>query len=205
MDTERRMILRTEAQTARDTLTESERTKWSRRICYRLIDLPIVRDAEVVFVYMHFRSEVQTGEFIDHCLRQGKVVAIPHTLSEEKRLLSVRITDRQLDTEPGYCGIPEPRPGLLRGADFVPEKIDVAIVPGSVFDRAGGRLGYGGGYYDRFLFREARRAFRIGLAYDMQIVDRVPVERHDQLMDLVVTESNIYDCRRNRHAQDGSL
>ncbi|MHB8809208.1 MAG: 5-formyltetrahydrofolate cyclo-ligase, partial [Desulfobulbaceae bacterium] len=66
----------------------------------------------------------------------------------------------------------------------------------------GGRLGYGGGYYDRFLALEAPQALRIALAFGLQVVEQVPVEPHDQLMDFVVTEANLYDCRRMRHGQD---
>jgi 5-formyltetrahydrofolate cyclo-ligase len=205
MDPEKRKILRTTTLTARDALTESEQFDRSIIICEKLFNLETVQNARTFFIYMHFRSEVRTNMFIDLCLRAGKIVTIPHTLPNEKKLLSVQITDPQQDVVPGYCSIPEPLPSLVRSAVFSPEKIDVAIIPGSVFDRTGGRLGYGGGYYDRFLSLGASRAVRIGLAYEMQMVDRVPLQQHDQLMDLVVTETNTYECRRNRNAQDGSL
>lgn len=190
----------------RDLLPQSEQQERSSRICTRLFRLEEVQRAGTVFIYMHFRSEVQTAEFINLCLLLGKTVTIPFTVPDEKRLMAVRITDPERDVEPGFHGIPEPVHGLrLKNGYFAPQGIDIAIVPGSVFDPGGGRLGYGGGYYDRFLEKEAAGALRIGAAYEMQLVENVPLERHDQLMDMVVTEENIYDCRRNRHAKDSCL
>jgi 5-formyltetrahydrofolate cyclo-ligase len=205
MSPKKRNILRRTILAGRDTLPEGEQSDRSSTICGKLFNLREVQNARTIFIYMHFRSEVLTAEFISLCLASGKTVTIPYTIPDEKRLISVQIHDLQRDVAPGYCGIPEPVPRLLQTARYNPDKIDVAIIPGSVFDRAGGRLGYGGGYYDRFLTREASRAFRIGLAYEIQLVGRVPVQQHDQLMDFVVTEDNIYDCRRNRHAQDSRL
>ena len=205
MSTVKREQLRTKALICRDTLTEIERFSRSEKICNRLLGLQQIKNARTLFIYMHFRSEVKTLELINKCLHAGKTVTIPHTLSKDKRLLAVRITDPEIDIAPGYCGIPEPTDALRKKAVVDPDMIDAAIIPGSVFDPTGGRLGYGGGYYDRFLADEARRAVRIGIAYTVQLVEKVPVEEHDQLMDLVVTEETIYDCRRERHAQDSCI
>jgi 5-formyltetrahydrofolate cyclo-ligase len=81
-----------------------------------------------------------------------------------------------------------------------PASIDTVLIPGSVFDVTGGRLGYGGGFYDRFLSNSAPQATRIGLAFSRQLVDRVPMEPHDQYMDFLVTEEQIFDCKRFDHA-----
>lgn len=206
MDPKYRSLLRRKILANRDAIPDDGQYERSGRICAKLFMLEQIQNARTVFVYMHFRSEVQTTEFINLCLLLGKNVTIPYTVPAEKQLLAVQITDPELDVAPGYHGIPEPAKRLLHTTgSFNPQRIDVAIIPGSVFDRSGGRLGYGGGYYDRFLEREASHTFRIGLAYEMQLVDKVPVEQHDQLMDMVVTEENIYDCRRNRHAKDCCL
>ncbi|MCW5213519.1 hypothetical protein VU04_11495, partial [Desulfobulbus sp. TB] len=66
------------------------------------------------------------------------------------------------------------------------------------FDPLGGRLGYGGGYYDRFLTQDAPQAQRIGLAYTQQMVEQVPMEPHDQYMDMIITEEQVYQCRKLR-------
>jgi len=196
----RRRILAERARISPDSLRD-----WSLAITTRALALPILASATVVFVYMHFRSEVRTGELIKDLLVRGRTVCVPHTLPEQSLLQAVRICDPEHDVAPGYRGIPEPLPGLLARAVVSPRDIDAVIVPGSVFDSGGGRLGYGGGYYDRFLGLEAPEAVRIALAFGLQVVKKVPAEPHDQFMDFVVTEENLYDCRRMRHAQDSRI
>lgn len=190
---------------ARDRATPDSLKDWSQAITTRVLGLPVLAGASLVFVYMHFRSEVRTDTLIRALLARCGTVCVPRTLPGQSRLLAVRISDPEEDVAPGYRGIPEPLPHLLASAVVAPREIDVVIVPGSVFDPGGGRLGYGGGYYDRFLAREAPEAVRIALAFGLQVVAKVPVEPHDQLMDFVVTEENLYDCRRNRHAQDSRI
>lgn len=205
MNQDNRKILRQKILRNRDRLSRHERTEKSKSIASRIMDLPEVRTALVVFVYMHFRSEVQTVEVINQLLVAKQTVVIPSTQPETSHLVAVRITDPGKQVAPGYYGIPEPLPQLLANGSCDPERIDVAIIPGLVFDRCGGRLGYGGGYYDRFLAKDSPRAVRIGIAFELQVVDRVPVESHDQFMDFVVTEKNLYDCRGNRYAENSCL
>lgn len=205
MNKEERRVLRREKLAERDRLPPSGLTEQSRAIAARVLSLPEMAGAKVVMIYMHFRSEVRTDELISGLYAMDKRICIPLTRPEESRLLAVRILDPARDVAPGYCGIPEPAPGLLAGFLQTPADIDVVIVPGAVFDQSGARLGYGGGYYDRFLSSDAPRAVRIALAFGLQVVDRVPVESHDQRMDMVVTEDNVYRCGRRRHAQDSGI
>ena len=104
------------------------------------------------------------------------------------------MTDLRSDLIAGRWDIPEPRPGLPL---VDPATIDVVIVPGSAFDRAGGRMGYGGGFYDTFLTRLRPDARRIGIGFDLQVVERVPREAHDLCVDLIVTETRAIEtgCR----------
>lgn len=200
MNKEQRNAIRKQILAARDRLSNYECEEQSSSISSRLMPMQEIIDAGIVFVYMHFRSEVQTNLIINRLLNKGKTVAIPKTLPAQSRLVAVKITDPDHQVDPGYCGIPEPKEEIIETESCNPEAIDVVIVPGSVFDKQGGRLGYGGGYYDRFLVNDAPNALRIGLAFELQITERVPVEPHDQLMDYIITEENFYDCRRNRHA-----
>ena len=196
MNNGQRNTLRQKVLARRDGLSPHHRAEKSALITAALLGHQKIIDAERVFTYMHFRSEVQTGNLISLLLAAGKTVTIPYTLKEESRLLAVRITDPEHQVEPGYCGMPEPLPHLVEQETCVPNDINVVVVPGSVFDRTGGRLGYGGGYYDRFFSQEAPHAVRIGVAYELQLIDRVPVEAHDQFMDFLVTEDKIYICGR---------
>ncbi len=205
MNTQNRNSWRHKILAGRDRLSPAELVEKSGQITRELFSIEEIRAAHIFFIYLHFRSEVQTLDIVRQCLAEGKTVTVPLTLANESRLLAVQITDPQNQLEPGYCTIPEPVPSLVPRSVVDPAEIDVVIVPGSVFDRFGGRLGYGGGYYDRFLDQEAAGALRIGLAFELQLVDQVPLEPHDQLMDFVVTEKKIYDCRRLRHAPDSRV
>jgi 5-formyltetrahydrofolate cyclo-ligase len=177
----------------------------SDAIMSRLFVLPALEKATVVFTYLHFRSEVQTSTLVQELFSTNRDVCIPVTLSKDSQLLAVKVTDVEQQIAPGYCGIPEPVPEVIQGQTVDPATIDIVVVPGSVFDRHGGRLGYGGGYYDRFLANDSPRAARIGLAFDLQVVETVPVEPHDQRMDYIVTETQTYDCRSYRYAKSSSV
>ena len=145
--------------------------------------------------YAHFRSEVQTITAMEKCLASGKRVALPLTVSAENRLYPYLVEDPDRDLKSGYCSIPEPDPAKARL--LAPGEIEVVVVPGSVFDASGGRFGYGGGFYDRFLANQAPQAFRIGLAFELQVVaETLPLAPHDQRVDCLVTEKNIFRTGR---------
>ena len=181
-----RTALRKQILAARNNLLMEERQQKSRAITGRLLALPAFSASRSIFAYVSFRSEVETVGLIAHCLQKGVAVSVPLTLPAEHRLLAHAITDMSRDLAPGYCGIPEP----LKTLPLVdPASIGVVVVPGSVFDVHGGRLGYGGGYYDRFLQAAAPQALRIGLAFDLQVIEAVPLESHDQQLDYLITET----------------
>ncbi len=205
MNKEQRNSLRKKMLAKRDRLSDVEREEKSSRITSSVMALSDMNRAHVILVYMHFRSEVQTSVIIRQMLARKQQVTIPYTHVRTSHLSAIEITDTETQVTSGYCGIPEPLPEQVEHASCDPKKIDVVIVPGSVFDRSGGRLGYGGGYYDRFLAQQAPQAVKIGLAFELQLVDRVPVEPHDQFMDFIVTEKNLYDCRRNGNAKNNCV
>ncbi|MBU2619734.1 MAG: 5-formyltetrahydrofolate cyclo-ligase [Proteobacteria bacterium] len=186
---ETRTALRARIMAARDTLSPEERLRKSLAVTERLLALEEFAGARHVFAYVSFRSEVETPNLIAQCLDKGVTVSVPLTLPAEHRLLAHAITDPVRDLVPGYCSIPEP----LHTLPLVdPGAIEVAVTPGSVFDLHGGRLGYGGGYYDRFLHTAAPQALRIGLAFDLQIVATVPLESHDEQLDYLITETRTF-------------
>ena len=181
-----RNLLRKKILIARDNLPPEIRKEKSLLIRDRLLNIKACSLAETVMLYVSFRSEVDTMPLFSHCLANGKKVAVPLTLPHEKRLVPYAITDPKHDLRPGYCSIPEPDPE--RATPVIPGTIDMVILPGSVFDINGNRLGYGGGYYDRFLALEAPQALRIGVAFELQIVSKVPSLPHDMPLDYLVTE-----------------
>jgi len=181
--------LRREVLAGRDRLAPEDRSRKSGLIEENLWLLEEIAGSEILFIYVNFRSEVETLPLIRHCLAQGKRVAVPLTDLRNSRLLPFAVNDPDQDLQPGYCGIQEPVQGRLAAID--PRAIETVILPGSVFDEQGGRLGYGGGYYDRFLANDAPQARRVGIAFEQQIVPQLPQLLHDKRLHIVVTEKRI--------------
>lgn len=188
-----RNSMRKEMLAVRDAMPDREQVLKSVMIMDKLWGLPAFKKAATVMFYVNFRSEVKTMDMIRKALAEDKQVAVPLTLVNEKELVPYAVTDIHEDLIAGYCGIPEPVTGKVRRIE--PSAIAAVIVPGSVFDHRGGRLGYGGGYYDRFLEKKAPRALRIGICYEMQVVAEVPMQQHDQYLDWLVTEEHCLHCR----------
>jgi 5-formyltetrahydrofolate cyclo-ligase len=185
----RKRILRT-----RDRLSEHDRRHKSSSVMNNFLSLPEMRQWTTLFMYVNFRSEVETVELIKRCLRQGIRVAVPLVDASAVRMIPLLIEDPDKDLAPGYYDIPEPDP--QKSLRVEPSEIDAAVIPGSVFDIHGGRLGYGGGYYDRFLVNDAPQARRVGFAFELQLVDKVELEPHDQPLDILITEKRIVNISR---------
>jgi 5-formyltetrahydrofolate cyclo-ligase len=189
----------------RDALPLAERATWSERIIQSLVSLPIFQVKHFFFIYCHFRSEVETTILINSCWAQEKTVSVPLSQPEHSQMLAIILTETGHDLAPGYKGIPEPLPPWEPDRFMPPTSIDVAIIPGAVFDRCGHRLGYGGGFYDRFLAQAAPQAIRIGLAFSCQVVDQLPSLAHDVPMDLVITEQEVLTWSRVSCATNSRL
>ena len=152
---------------------------------------PLFYRASVVMFYLAMADEPQTDIMINAALRQGKTVCVPRLRREYGLMDAVRITG--LDSlRPGRFGLSEPPP---ENEVVSPERIELVTVPGVVFDCQGGRIGFGAGYYDRFL-AAASRAVRVGVCWSVQVADK-PIERepHDILMEYLLTEKSLKPCR----------
>ncbi|MEJ2058466.1 MAG: 5-formyltetrahydrofolate cyclo-ligase, partial [Desulfofustis sp.] len=176
--------IRSDVLARRDRLAIDQRSKKSRQIAAALLSSNAALSSETFFIYVSFRSEVETLPIITELLKRGKVVTVPLTRVEQKRLDIVRITDIERDLVPGYCNIPEPHAECAAAGTVAAADLDLIVLPGSVFDERGGRYGYGGGYYDRLL-AEVPTALRYGLAYEMQIREKLDLQPHDQLLDRI--------------------
>lgn len=175
---------------ARDRLSDNDRHEKSVSVMNNFLGLPELQQWTTLFMYVNFRSEVETVKLIRGLLRQqGMRVAVPLVDASAVSMIPLLIEDPEKDLAPGYYNIPEPDP--RKSLWLKASEIDAAIIPGSVFDIHGGRLGYGGGYYDRFLSNDAPQARRIGFAFELQLVDKVPLEPHDQPLDILITEKRI--------------
>jgi 5-formyltetrahydrofolate cyclo-ligase len=169
----------------RDALDPDTRRDGSLLIEQSVKGLPEWRSARTVHVFASFGSEVDTAGLILSALEEGRRAVLPVVRRGTHELEHAAIRARS-DLVRGYMGIPEPGPHCER---VEPACVDLVIVPGVAFDEAGGRLGYGGGFYDRFL--ADTRAPRVGVAFGVQIVGSVPRAAHDLPVDVVVTEAGV--------------
>lgn len=184
-----RRSLRAWARKKRDELSQRDRSSASLRIAQSVCSLEEVVHAKNILLYCAFRTEVETEQLSTCLLDMNKMVCVPLVRTKEKELLPMFIESEDAPLQPGYCGIPEP----VWCADrcFAPEHLDIVILPGLLFDRNGNRLGYGGGYYDRFLAYKSPQALRIGLAFSCQLVPSIPAQKHDMRLDILVTEKEV--------------
>ncbi|HAD05206.1 MAG: 5-formyltetrahydrofolate cyclo-ligase [Desulfuromonadales bacterium GWC2_61_20] len=165
-------------------LTAATLQQLSDLIQSQFVELPEFLAADVVALYAPVRNEVATAELFRAGRKMGKRLLFPRVFG--KHLEFVEVSDWS-ELHSGAFGIAEPT-----GSNVVDSAaIDLMVLPGLAFDRRGHRLGYGKGYYDRYWQQQPRHGLLLGLAFDFQVVDRLPVEHHDIQLDLLVTETSL--------------
>ncbi len=157
--------------------------KESNLIIRNIIQLPQIKKAKYILLYYPHKKEVNILPLFQKL--EGKILLLPKTVSHHIIPVEVKTLE---NLKEGKFGIPEPE-----GKPVEISKIDVVIVPAIAFDKEGHRLGYGKGYYDRFL--EKFKGTKIGVAYDFQIVDNLPKEQHDIPVDIIVTPTQIIQSK----------
>jgi 5-formyltetrahydrofolate cyclo-ligase len=163
----------------------------SRAIFQQLVALPEYARAQTLMLYLDVRSEVRTRWFVPAAWQEGKRVVVPYCEGGEIELFRLDHLD---ELAPGIMEVLEPPPELRGRADrkIDPSGLDMIVVPGLAFDRRGGRLGYGMGYYDRLLHQIRNNAKKVAVCFECQLVPEVPLLPHDIRMDMVVTENAVY-------------
>jgi 5-formyltetrahydrofolate cyclo-ligase len=196
METEKRE-LRKKMSAMRNQLSREALERSSERLFERLSGDEIYQKAEVIYSYASFRSEVDTWHFNRKVLSDGKLLALPKVLSKERmEFYKVEAFEQLVQ---GYMGIWEPGPECPVISDSALENAQIPgliLVPGLAFDEAFHRLGYGGGYYDRYLSLldqpgQSERVKSCGIALDCQFAEKVPCDSRDHLLDYIVTESRL--------------
>lgn len=170
----------------RSDLTKEQVAEDSKLIYNQIIDNKIFERAEVVMSYMSFQNEINTEKINEYIISCRKKLLLPKMLDREIIKAIEYTGEFKIDNS---FGIKEPVGEIYNG------DIDLIIVPGMVFDREGNRIGYGRGYYDRFL-RLYPKARKISLAYEFQILDRLEAEEHDEKIDEIVTKNNIIRIKK---------
>jgi 5-formyltetrahydrofolate cyclo-ligase len=173
----------------RDEIDPEERSRRGERIVRRFLSLPETEAAGTVMAFWAFGSEVPTDALISRLVERGVTVALPRIVGDHLEPRTWRPGEPVTQT---HFGAREPQGGRV----VQPREIDVVAVPGVAFDRAGGRVGYGGGFYDRFL--PSTRALRAAIAFDAQLEEEpLPGAGFDLPVDVIVTESGTIRCARD--------
>lgn len=175
---------REEVLTMRSEVAIDVRNQWDEIIFNKLINSYYYKNYSTIFTFVSFKDEVDTHKFIEHALRNGKKICVPKVPSK-KEGMKVYFINNFEDLKKGYFDILEPVEGCIEAS---PEEIDFILMPGVAFDRQGNRIGYGAGFYDRFLSQLKNQVPKIALAYDFQVYEEVPNDEFDVRIDGIITE-----------------
>ncbi len=177
-------------QARKNRIAQKNKDEVSTAICSKFTALPTYTAAKTVMWYVDAGSEVRTRHTLPAALTHGKRVVVPWCVVETNTLELFLLEDMSELVEGAYKILePKEELRLLPAKVVKPEELDLVMVPGTAFDPRGGRMGQGKGYYDRLLATARPDAPLVGMAFDCQIFDEIPVASHDVFMDLVLTET----------------
>lgn len=170
----------------RKTLASSDRQKRQTAAMENLLSLPELQRAECIYPFVSCGTEIDTLEIIQYLLTEGKQrIGVPRVTGEQMEFVEIHSLD---DLRLGAMDILEPVEGEIMEAGE-----GIMLMPGLAFDKRGNRVGYGAGYYDRYLEQyDTGDLYKAGYAFDFQILDEIGAEEHDRRVDCIVTECNIY-------------
>lgn len=180
--------LRKEFLAKRKALPDNLKIKYSKTICGYIMNMPQFKSAKTIAVYSAIGSEVDLSSLV---FESDKKVLLPVCM--EGNTLVFKTVGDDTTLEKGSFGILEPKENQ---ATTPPDEIDLLLVPGVAFDKTGGRIGYGKGYYDRILPFVSTECETVGVAYSLQLADKIETEPHDVKVGLIVTEEGIHTCTK---------
>jgi len=172
----------------RKKISKSEVLEKSELIKNRLFEMKDFQQALTILFYVSYDNEVYTHDMIKESIKLGKNVIVPKSDKENRKLILSKLNNWE-DLVKGAYGILEPKEIDPISID----KIDLIIVPGVGFDKQGRRIGHGKGYYDNLL-RNSKKTIHIGLAFEFQIVEKIPTEAHDVPVQKIITEKRVIGC-----------
>lgn len=186
METKRK--IRRDILTKRDQLSKTEWEKFSAAIFQHLVLLPEYHTANVLLGFVSYQSEVNTIPILTKAFADGKKVAVPKVFESDLKFYEIQSLQ---DLTEGYKGILEPCEQYCK--QIIDFSKGLMLMPGVVFDEKGNRIGYGKGFYDRFLAKEDFKGLKVALSFELQVVsqDTFEVEETDQRPDILITEKGL--------------
>lgn len=170
--------LRKSIRTRKRAMTEEEIVEKSKLLAEKFLSSTAYQNAKTIYGYLPYNQEVRTVPMLEQALRDGKKVAVPKCYGDEMKFLYL---DDLALVEKGYAGIPEP----IADEPVADDETALVLMPGLAFDPQGHRIGYGGGFYDKFLSREPNHP-TLALCYDFQMLPKLETEEHDIPVDYVI-------------------
>ncbi len=188
--------LRNEVKEAHATMSEVAYHNQSNAVVKKVLQEPYIIEATTIGITISNKPEVDTIQLIEELWQLGKKVAVPKCDPKTREMLFYAIESfAQLETV--YMHLREPIPEMCEFVDA--NEMDIILVPGVVFDKFGYRIGYGGGYYDRYVLNY-KKGKLMSLLFNEQLYERVPIEAHDCPVDIIVTPTIRIDCVTQRGA-----
>lgn len=175
----------------RNEMDKAKRDEFDKKIFDRLTASITYRHSNEILLYASMGSEIDTWAIFDAAIKAGKKVAYP--LCFEDNTMKYYYVSSRDDLEEGAFGILEPKKGL---EEYVPSSLSICVVPAIVFDKEGYRIGYGKGFYDRFL--SSFPGVKVGLVYSNMIIPRVPRGRFDKHVDILISERGVSAVNASR-------
>lgn len=184
-----KQYLRQSISEIRRNMNKEEKQNKDIQLRESLFNTEEYKNSKVVFVYVSMGDEINTIEIIKRLFEDKKVVAVPKIFKNPKRMEALRIDSFDDLNQKGAFGILEPS----FEAENISDLVDLTIVPGLAFESSGKRVGYGGGYYDKF-FKSYPKSKKVALCYDYQIVENTYPQDYDQAVDKIISEDKTIDC-----------
>ncbi len=178
-------VIRKRMKQLRADMTRTERFEKSMQIFEKLITVPEFKRADRIYTYVSMDNEIDTIMLIDYSLSIEKRVFVPRVSGKDMEFYEISDIS---ELSPGYMGIYEPD---INGKEPDYSRTGFMCMPGLAFDRSYNRIGYGGGFYDRYLSVE-NKLYKAALAYEAQLLESIPAQDGDVRPDMIVTEESIY-------------
>ncbi len=179
--------IRKQISATKKSMPLTEISEKSELICKRFMEQEFYKNADVIYLYAPYNQEIITWSILEDAVRSGKRAAVPRCFGDVMEFFYITSKDELM---PGAYGIPEPSGDMNM---LVNEKDVLLLMPGLAFDKNMGRIGYGGGFYDKYLdSHKDTNFYKAALAYDFQLLDELPLEEHDYRVDALVTVSKVF-------------